>query len=224
MLIQNNFTPNNSQQKPSFGALKIATAKNFVKGAETSIDIYKLEKKDHNFVEFLEENVDYHKLAPTIRKDLQDRWQKVFRYCIERIKSGENDSFIAVSDNKPCGIFTYIIDSCSAYLDAVCKIPNLENEVHLAGKTMILSFLKSAEKTNSKTVTLDAVKDGPVDVISLYEKLGFKKVYNSIDDGVYQPMEMNKFKLKEQLKNLEKLINYKDIKKSEEINLFDVAG
>ena len=96
--------------------------------------------------------------------------------------------------------------------------------VHLTGKSMILSFLKSAEKANSKTVALNAVKDGPVDVISLYEKLGFKKTYRAVDDGVYQPMEMNKFKLKEQIKKLESVIDYQEEKTSQEVNLIDLMG
>ena len=224
MLVQNSFTPNNHPRKPSFGALKVATAINCVKGVESSIDIYKLGKKDNDFIELLENSIDYHKLAPNLRKDLQDRWQKVFHYCIEQMKGRENESFVAVSGKKPCGIFTYFTEPNLSYLDAVCKIPASDEVVHLTGKSMILSFLKSAEKANSKTVALNAVKDGPVDVISLYEKLGFKKTYRAVDDGVYQPMEMNKFKLKEQIKKLESVIDYQEEKTSQEVNLIDLMG
>ncbi len=208
----------NQFYNPKFGALKVATAKNFFNGVESKIDIYKLTKKDEHFLDLLEENTNYKKLAPNMREDMQNRWQKIFHYCVEEVKDGFNQSYVALSGNRPCGIVTYYADSTSSYLDGVCKIPTPDKKVYLAGQSLILKFFKSALEENSKTVKLDAVKDGPIDVISLYEKLGFKKVFNNTTDN-YQPMEMNKFKLKEQVKKLEELITYKEEKHPQEVNL-----
>jgi len=224
MFIQNPRSLKNNSQ-PNFGALKVASAKNYVKGRETLIDIYKLTKNDNDFIDILEKSTDYHRLASSLKSDMQERWQKVFHYCIEEMKDGYNQNFVAVSNNKPCGILTYYANGTSSYLDGVCKIPApVEEDVHLTGQTLILNFLKAAQQANSKTVGLDAVKDGPFDVISLYEKLGFKKVFHPDDEGKYQPMEMNKFKLKEQIKKLEKVIKYQEEKGKEEVNLIDLLG
>ena len=210
---------------PNFGALKVATAKNWVKGAETTIDIYKLTKRDEKFLDALEASTNYKELVPNISEDMQNRWQKIFHYCIEEVKDGFNQSYIAICQNRPCGISTYYTNETFSYLDGVCKIPTpTADNIYLAGKSLILNFFKSAQNANSKTVKLDAVKDGPVDVISLYEKLGFKKVFNCDGDNNYQPMEMNKFKLKEQVKNLENIIDYKEYKNQEDVNLFDLLA
>ena len=210
------------QSNPNFGALKIATAKNCVRGLNTKIDIYKLTEKDGKFVDFLDNNIKYRELTSGLSTDMQDRWQKIFHYCIEEIKDGFNQNYIAVSDNKVCGVSTYYCNGTSSYLDGICKIPAPGgDEIPLIGKSLILNFFKSAQKANSKTIKLDAVKDGPFDVISLYEKLGFKKVFQAEDTGNYQAMEMNKYKLKEQIANLEKCINYKDVQNSEDVSLMD---
>lgn len=211
-----------SYPQTNFGAIKVATATNYVKGMESPIDIYQLTKKDGEFIDFLEQSTDFHTIATNLRKDMQERWQKVFHYCIEEIKDGYNQNYVAIAKNKPCGILTYYANGSSSYLDGVCKIPTLEENIHLTGKTLILKFLKAAQSANSKTIHLDAVKDGPFDVISMYEKLGFKKVFHAQDNGKYQSMEINKFKLKEQIKELEKFIKYKEESNSDEVNLMNL--
>ena len=127
-------------------------------------------------------------------------------------------------NNKPCGILTYYGDETVSYLDCVCKIPQKNSEkIPLIGKTLILNFLKFADKEQSKKVALDAVKDGPIDVISIYEQLGFKKIFR-VCDNKYQPMEMHRFKLKESINKLEKIIDYTEELAKEEINLLDLVG
>lgn len=210
------------QKNIQFGALKIATIKN---SGRNTIDIYKLTEKDDDFIDFLDSTTDYNKIAPDLPEDMRARWQKIFHYCIEEIRDGFNQNFVAISNKKPCGILTGYCNETSSYLDGVCKIPSEENKnLRNAGKSLILHFLKTAQKANSKTISLDAVKDGPFDVISMYEKLNFKKVFPAEDSGKYQPMEMNKYKLKEQIKSLESKFNYKEEKSREEVNLLNLIS
>ena len=214
----------NSQPLPAFGAIKVATGKNCQRGKETSIDIYKLTLKDNAFVNYLENHTNYKELLPDMEEVMQDRWQKVFNYCIRAIKSGDNNSFVAIANNKPCGILTYYQDETVSFLDGVCKIPQEKaDKIPLIGKTLILNFLKFANKENSKKVALDAVKDGPIDVISIYEQLGFKKIFRFCDNK-YQPMEMHRFKIKDAIRKLENVIDYTEAPVKEEINLLNLVG
>lgn len=208
----------------AFGAIKVATAKNFVRGKETIIDIYRLTRKDKEVIDYLEKSTHYEELVPQVEEIMQERWQKVFQYCIEEIKEGNNQNFVAIAESRPCGLLTYYANEALAYLDGVCKIPKKKSDnVRLIGQSLILKFLKSASKEKSQKISLDAVKDGPIDVISIYEKLGFKKIYR-ICNNEYQPMEMSKYQLKESINKLEKLIDYTESQSLEEVNLFDIIG
>lgn len=201
---------------PSFKAVKIANTQNCVGKLRTNIEIYKLELEDRKFLQKLAEKTDYKKLCPKLSEVLQERWQKVFNYCIMKAFNLENTTYVAFHDNKPCGILTYCDDGSSLYLDGICRIPDKnEKKIPFVGQTLFLQIFKDAEKKQSKEIKLDAIQDGPFNVVEKYEALGFKKDPTTFP---YTEMVCKKYKIKEQLKELPFTISYKNASQ-ERINL-----
>lgn len=204
----------------SFKATKIATTKNFAHG-KTFIDIYKLSSEDKNFLEKLANKISIKDLCPTLSESVQARWQKVFNYCLQEAKETFSHSYIAISDNKPCGILTYLEKgNKNNFLSGVCAIPDVYgNKTPLTGVTLLYQMFKDCTIKNAeKGITLEAIHNGPVDVVKKYEKLGFTK--NS-ELKYYTVMSINKFKVQKALNNLQKQIEYiKDEQHSINLDLF----
>ena len=133
MLISVNF-----QSKPQFKATKVATAYNYVRG-NTVIDIFKLSDKDAGFIKKLSKKVSIKDLCPKIKQSFQERWQKVFDYCLQEAIGSENNTYVAFSEGAPCAILTYHeINSRNNFLDGVSAIPDSSGEkTPLAGNTLI---------------------------------------------------------------------------------------
>ena len=90
-----------------------------------------------------------------------------------------------------------------------CSIPTeINKKVKFAGKTLFYQLFKDAKKENVKDITLDAVKNGPFDVVSKYEKLGFKKDPTT---HPYTNMVCNKHKITKQLEEFPYDIDYKEV-------------
>ena len=92
----------------SFKATKVARTQNFLHGVTTEIELYKLGREDKRFLQEWLKKVDFKKLCPKLSKTMQERWQKVFNYCVNQAEDSIHTSYIAISENKPCGIITYI--------------------------------------------------------------------------------------------------------------------
>ena len=76
-----------------------------------------------------------------------------------------------------------------------------------------------ASKQKNKGIYLEAIHNGPIDVVKKYQGLGFVKHGES---ERYTEMSCNKFKVQEQLQNFAKQISYfpeeKNIKLDDVIN------
>jgi hypothetical protein len=191
----------------SFKATKIATAKNFARG-KTIIDIYKLSIEDKNFLEKLGNKISIKDLCPTLSESIQARWQKLFNYCIQEAKETGSHTYIAISDNKPCRILSYLEKgNKNNFLSGVCAIPDVYgNKTPLTGLTLLFQMFKDCTIKNAeKGIILEAIHNGPVDVLKKYEELGFTKNTELKD---YTVMSSNKFKIKEALHKLQKQIEY----------------
>lgn len=210
----------NNKVAPAFGAIPIARTKNKFKGLTTKIDLYELTKSDRKFIENLAANLDFSTNLAKMDEFDRKRWKKVFDYTIEAIQNSDNQSIIAISDNKPAGILSFFDEVSSLFLDAVCAIPQPGGKkVNLGGTTLIYQLFKFAESYKVKNITLAAVTDGPFDVISKYKKLGFKDLGM---EGNYVKMSCNQYKIKEKLKELSLIIEYEPVKNPEKINLEDL--
>jgi len=205
-----------SNYSTQFKAHKVATTKNTIGKVVTNIDIYKLGREDASFLKKLADSIDFKKLFPKLNEYALDRWNNIFRYCISGALSNINTSYIAFSDNKPCGILTYYPDRNNLFLDGICSIPTQINQkVNLVGKTLFYQIFKDAQENNAKGIVLSAVNNGPFNVVNKYEELGFKKDPTTYP---YTKMFCNKHKIADQLKELPFSIQYKTTK-DEKINL-----
>lgn len=195
---------------PNFKAVKIAQTKNFIGNKAVEIDLYKLGREDRSFLKKWAEKIDFQELFPKLNCLDIERWERVFRYCITNAFESENTSYIAIHDNKPCGILTYLKAGNSFYLDGICSVPIEANKkVKNVGKTLFYQIFRDAKEANAREICLDAVKNGPFNVIEKYEKLKFKKDPTT---HPYTKMVCNKHKIAEQLKEFPYEIEYKEIK------------
>ena len=204
-----NISPiNNNNSNTHFKALKVATTRTFAHNSPIDIDLYRLRKEDQKFIETLPQKIDFKKLFPKIEPKFQQRWKEVFNYALNKAELRDSISYAAVHDGKLCGIITYHNDMPPLYLDGICTIPTEKNKkVPFCGQTLMYQLFKDAKFLKSKEIFLDAITDGPFDVVKLYERLGFRKDYSDGRFG-YVPMSCTAQKIQEQLKNFSKYIEY----------------
>ena len=207
---------------PNFRAIKVATTQNTVGKFVTKIDLYKLQKEDKKILESLKSKIDIKKLFPKLDTLALERWQHLFKYCINNFIDSFDDyntTYLAVKDNKPCGILTYSDKGSEYYLDGICSIPTDTNKKeNYVGQTLFLQFFRDLQKENIKKATLSAVNDGPFDVVTKYKKLGFVK---DVTTYPYSKMVCNKYKAKEQVKVLSDSIKYTEVT-PQKVNLSDI--
>lgn len=198
----------NNKYNQNFKAIKIASTAKRINGVNNPITIYQLTKDDIPVLKKWANNISYKKLFPNLNQLLQERWQQIFDYCIREIEEDSDGSYLAVSNNKPCGILTYQYDGNGIYIDGICSVPIKENKkVPNVGKALFCQMFNLAHKEKCKKLTLSAVQDGPFDVVKKYEELGFKK---DITSYPYAKMACNKYEIKKQYQNLVYEINYKE--------------
>lgn len=201
---------------PQFKAYKIAQVKaNINKNQVSEIDILSIHRNDLPFIKKLEK-LDFSSLFPDLAENLQQRWKKILDYCIMQSHNIDNQTFLAVCNNKPCGIITFQ-EGKAFQLDGICSLPQAPNKkVPFVGNTLFFQLFKSAQNFGADKINLDAVTDGPFDVVKKYEELGFKK---DITSYPYTKMQCNKYQIKEQLKNLSQRLSYIELKQPEKISL-----
>ena len=159
----------NSLNNSNFKAIRVARTSNIVGNLTTQIDLYKIYKGDRPFLQKLAESVDYKKLAPYLIREMQLRWQKILNYCITRSFNESNSSYVSVSKDKVCGIMTYSKDNNIINLDCICAIPLSKTErVKQFKKTMFYQLFKDASDMDARGIHLDAVTDGPFELVSKY--------------------------------------------------------
>ena len=139
-----------------------------------------------------------------------------FDYCIQEAKESFNDTFVAVSNSRLCGILTLFKDAGkNVDFIGISSIPSKSGEkINLAGQTILYQLFKEAENIN-KWISLKAIHNGPVDVVKKYKELGFTQISAS---EKYTDMSCNRFKVKEQLAKFRGQISYKSVPE-EKVNL-----
>lgn len=198
----------NYSYTPNFRAIKIASTKNFVNNLTIPIDIYKINPKTDNiFLKNWQKKVDFKKLFPQMPEFDSSRIKRIFDYTINSAAGIDYTTYVAISNNKPCGIISYIqSNQGNTFIDGLCSIPiEINKKVRKTGSTLLLQTFKDASKNNSKEIVLDAVNNGPFNIIRKYEAFGFKKYSISND---YTNMRCNKYKREEQIRQFERDIEY----------------
>ena len=206
MNINFNALNNTNYTHQTFGARFVAKTKNMLGGKEVNIDLFKLGYEDRNFLNNWLKSIDFSKLYPKLNQLALERWSNILKYCITGTLNNKNISYLAVCDNKPCGIVTYTPEDNGVYVDGICSVPIESNKkVKFVGKTLFYQVFIDANNAKSKEISLDAVNNGPFNVVDKYETLGFKK------DPTTQPytkMICNKYKIADQLQNFSRDIFY----------------
>lgn len=199
----------NNNNYLNFQAYKIANISTPIRSrAVSDMDIYLLDRSDRSFLNKLEERVNYRNLFPKLTDFLQRRWQKVFKYCIECAHDTDNRTYIAVHNDMPCSIMTYTPGS-SFFLEGICSIPQEKNKkVPFAGMALLYQLFKDADEHYASGISLEAITNGPFDVVKKYESIGFTQ-----EDAINSKIKMNcrKYKIKEQLKEFPFLMDYKKL-------------
>lgn len=204
----------------SFQAYKVATARNYLNNKQTNIDIYKLTKKDKAFINKLENLVYIPDLNINISTLAKRRWQQVLNYGFLKART-HADTYIALSDNKPCGILVSYKNKKELCLDCISKFPlDINKGINYIGKSLFYQAFKDAKENNCDTISLRAILGGPYNVVEKYKKLGFKET-GSVNN--YINMECNKYKIDESLKELSQEIEYEKCDDIENIDLNKVC-
>ncbi len=207
MNINPTYTHQNYSHIQNFKATRVATTSNVLNNFQTEIQIFKIGHEDKTFLQKLKDKINYQELCPKLSADLQKRWQRVFNYCISKASELGNTTYLAFHKDMPCGILTYGCDGNKILFDGVCSIPQGNKKVPFTGQTLIYQLFKDASDKKAKTIELKAVTDGPFDVVSKYEELGFKADPTS---GYYTNMRCNKYNISEQLKIFQSGIIYQN--------------
>ena len=197
---------NNQIQTPQFKAVKVAQADTILKGSPAKIEVYRLTKSDNKFLHKFMSDTSFSELFPKLSTLLQERWQKIFNYCVTQAMEYSDNTYLTICNHKPCGIMTYYNNGNGLYLDGICSIPIEKNQkVPNIGKSLFCQLFRDAKQCRAKNITLSAVQDGPFDVVKKYENMGFKK---DITTYPYTDMKCNKYSIAEQNVKLQKETHY----------------
>ncbi len=219
MQIQNNVKPNQQTKKysPNFTGRLVAVATPVINGIEKEIQIYRVGKKDASFLQKILSEIDVEKLMPSM-KDRPNLtiWTKLISQAAEDIgKFTKQKAYIAVSEQKPCGIVIVNNNKKQGTLGILASIPTATDELTKgAGSSLITTVLDLAKSKKLSQITLEPLLKGPTDCVGFYKRHNFNFV-----DPYASAMRIY---LQDIKKTLEKNIidsGYKKIKKSQETNL-----
>lgn len=219
MQVQSNTQINHNTNKcpPSFAGRLVAVAKPVINGIEKEIEIYRVGKKDASFLQKILSEIDVEKLMPSMkdRPNLQI-WTKLISQAAEDIgKYAKQKAYIAVSEQKPCGIVIVNNNRKQSTLGILASIPTGRDELTKGtGSSLITTVLDLAKSKKISQITLEPLLKGPTNCVEFYKKHNFNFV-----DPYASAMRIY---LQDIKKTLEKNItdsNYKKLKKSKERNL-----
>ena len=193
---------NTAEKTPSFRGILITKTKNITNGLKTEIDIYRITAKDRPFLNNLVQIADPARLMP---KDAQkpgfERWKEMLFYAAENAFSQEFRSYLAVFQNKPCGIINFKTVNKNTHIESICTWPVKINEkVKFAGKSLLNQALKFHETSGSEKITIDAITNGNPHLPEKYMELGFESVKRGTNTI---SMEMSKKNAQNLLKKFE---------------------
>ncbi|MBE7711495.1 MAG: hypothetical protein E7Z92_05075 [Cyanobacteria bacterium SIG31] len=209
---------------PNFKAYRVAQIKNYLSNKEAYIDLYELAPHsviDREFINKISEKsrFDFTKLCPRLSTFEQERWRKVFDYCIDRVSNCADKALVAISNNRFCGIMTFNGEK-NVNLSGICSIPDeFGKKVPQTGKSLFYYLFKHVKESGAKNIELEAVENGPFNVVKKYEELGFKKQLGEYSG--YTKMVSNKYNTDLQLKSLAKELDYVECKPEKtDLNMF----
>ncbi|MFI3299903.1 MAG: GNAT family N-acetyltransferase [Candidatus Gastranaerophilales bacterium] len=207
----------NNSSTTSFNAIPISTIK--ISKLGTDFKMYEATKADHAFLSELPERIQISELMPNLSKKDSDRWQEMLQLATDVAQEGENRTFIATSENKPCGILTFVRNNKVMELDCICTWPlETGKKVKCAGQALFKKAFDFVQNQKMKKIELSAITDGPFDNVAKYKRLGFIETGGK-DHKIH--METTSQRIKEQLKAMNNLMEETPITHGENENLLD---
>ena len=207
--------------KPNFAGIRLAKSTNCIKNIETSIDLYEITQKDKAFLKRLRESVNVKELMPSekITRQEYDRWQEMLNLALDKAASEDRKCVIAATNNKPCGIITYLPGKNKYYIDCICTWPvETGKKVTLAGQTLFKQMFSDFLSGKANIIDLTAILNGPFSTVSKYMKLGFKQIGG---ENYLVAMRTNRENTKQTMAELNKIITTTPSNEKEQVNLLN---
>lgn len=199
-----------SRISPSFKAVHISAVRNFTENIEKTINLYELNGKyDKSFLKLLPQKIKMEKFMRDLTAPAYSRWQEMLQYAVDNALKIDHQSYLAVTDNKPCGILVFLPGKNKFHLDCICTWPvEYGKKVKLAGSTLFAQLFKKFSGSKAQKLNLEAITNGPYDTVSKYKKLGFIECGG---EGSKIFMETNTQRAGKKLKELEEIIHFENI-------------
>lgn len=199
-----------------FNARQIAKTKNLKNGITTHIEILELGKSDIEPLNNSLNKISIRRLYPNLSKEKIDLWENILEFAINNVNSGEMKSFLAIFNNKPCGLMTIQENKKINVIDMVA-IPIAKNKkANLTGHTFFKFLFNRAIEKKASSIELEAVKGSPGNPLKLYKALGF----NIIENGDrYVSMSSSIANVKLQKQKMANFIKYASCKHPKSIKL-----
>ena len=167
---------NTQNYKPAFGAIKIAEAKNYLKGIKIPISIYKITPNDRDFLEYLQNSVNLKELKSDLPENMLYIWQEIFKIALTEAKNSSVTTLLGVFKNKPCAIMNFVNIDSKYRVKTVCSWPvEPDKKVPYAGKTLFMALFQKFLNNNGQHIDLDAITNGPFNAVGKYSSRGFKQ-------------------------------------------------
>lgn len=192
-----------NQYSPQFKALHIANV--------GDLKLYKItDQADKNFLNKLAKEIKTQNLMPNINQAKTNKWDEILKYAVECAQFPDSVTYIETLNNKPCGIISFTLEKGISTLDAICTWPiEIGKKVHLAGKALFYQLFKDFQEFKGDKLYLDAIIDGPYNVVKKYEELGFENTKKMFQNEILMKTDSNI--IKEMLKKLSSIIDYKQV-------------
>ena len=162
----------------NFQALPIATIEPLKSKLSPAITLYKVGKKDCNFLYTMANSINLERLSPThANHPLMKYWRKCIVRPIDFItERPDSKTILAVADFKPFGIANYKIDPHEpmdlTYISTWPIMPN--KNVKYAGKSIMRHIFQDAKEGDVQGIDT-FVLETPKPSFDFLQKLGFRE-------------------------------------------------
>lgn len=215
MLIQNN----SGQNFTAIHKFNIKNTTNLDK--KINFKVFEITPSDKSFLNSMYENIDLEKLTKGITQDKIEVWYTMIKEAIRLAQNSKNKSYLLAQKQKPCGIMTFTPEGKKYEILRVATWPIKKDEkTPLAGTALFkTTFEDFAAQSDTSKIELDAIKNGPYDVISKYLKLGFKPLGGG---NFIELMRISRAQVINTLGKLNTLLTTIPTQKNENLDLYQI--
>ncbi len=193
-----------------------------VKGSSSFYEVYKVTKKDKNFLQDMYNSIDLTKLMPNMHQWDYINWDGILKEAIGKSMQDDRITYLETYNDKPCGIMNFSTMQEGFYLNFISTFPTeRKKRVPCGGQILFNKLFKDFIKTGSLFIGLCALKFAPFNPISIYSKLGFKP---TTEDDCMVDMEISKKSVEEALSKQSEFLSATEITDGKDIDLGNVIN